>query len=89
LLYKNIFITFYVTSELVVDGEWMFIIWDHNGVIAKYFPCAFEGIYVLGCDKYAWKFIVRKHLWGISCLQHTWLLQHNMTIRKMSNNRNV
>ncbi len=25
----------------------MFIAWDHNGMNIKYFPCAFEGVYVL------------------------------------------
>jgi hypothetical protein len=47
LLYKYIPLTLYVKIENVMDKENVFIVWDHNGTDVKYFPCAFEGIYVL------------------------------------------
>ncbi len=47
LLYKDIPMTFYVNLEGVMDGKQMYIVWDHNGVDVKYFPCVFDGIYVL------------------------------------------
>jgi hypothetical protein len=30
-----------------MDGETVFITWDHNGINVKCLPCAFEGVCVL------------------------------------------
>jgi hypothetical protein len=38
--------TLYVKTKNVMDMESVFITWDHNGTNVKYFPCAFEVIYV-------------------------------------------
>ncbi len=47
MLYKDIPITFYISSECVINKERVLIAWDHNGMDVKYLPCAFESIYVL------------------------------------------
>jgi hypothetical protein len=47
LLYKDIPLTLYVRIENVMDRESVFITWDHNGISAKYFPCAFERVNLL------------------------------------------
>ncbi len=39
--------TLYVRIENVMDKESVFITWDHNRTIVKYFPCVFKGVYVL------------------------------------------
>jgi len=39
--------TFHVNTKCVMDGEWVFIAWDHNGVNVKCLPCTFEGVYDL------------------------------------------
>jgi hypothetical protein len=44
LLYKEILITFDVSTKCVMDGEWVFIAWGHNGVNVKCLPCVFEGV---------------------------------------------
>jgi hypothetical protein len=47
LLYKDLTLTLYVRTENVMDKESVFKVWDHNGTNVKYFPWAFEGVYVL------------------------------------------
>jgi len=47
LLYKEILMTFDVNTKCVMDGERVFIAWDHNGVNVKCLPCMFEGVYDL------------------------------------------
>jgi len=39
--------TFDVNTNCVMDEEWVFIAWDHNGVNVKRLPCTFEDVYDL------------------------------------------
>ncbi len=47
LLYKDIPLTLYFRTKNVMNRENVFIACDHNGTNVKYFPCAFEGFYLL------------------------------------------
>ncbi len=47
LLYKNIPLTLYVRTDNIMDKKCVFIAWDHNGMIIKYFSCVFEKVHVL------------------------------------------
>jgi len=47
LLYKEIPLILYVSSEQLVKGDQMFVTWDYKSADVKYVLCAFEGLYFL------------------------------------------
>jgi hypothetical protein len=58
LLYKEILMTFDVNTNCVINEEWVFIVWDHNGVnVKRWCECQTSPMHVwrciwFGCHKY-------------------------------------
>jgi hypothetical protein len=78
LLCKDIPLTLYVRIENVMDRESVFITWDHNGISAKYVPCAFEKVNVLDVSNLH-EDLLYKDISTKFHVYNTGLFSHNMT----------